>query len=239
MIQIAVQKKSQGNEQLDPTGIERTRAALQQVKAVVIDLDKCLIRSYAGIPAFRELLRAGEVRWIDLISYFRLVIWLKFSTSPLGRLLPPRWRLDPVRFQEKSLIFELRTDEAILKGAVERSLSTLLSQVRQPLYQLCRMAEAQGAEVILATANSATFAEPLARELGIPTVLASRLDRKTGRPAALLVGTGKKAAVLRHLQGHGIPIAQSWFITDLDDGGHDRPLIEAFDERVSLVVNKS
>lgn len=240
MIPIIIKKRRGSKEWIDPVGLEKTRAVLEEgLQALVIDLDKCLINYYAGAPAFQELLKNRDARKRDLLAYLILLLRMLVSFSAFKRVLPKRWQLSSTQFQELSLLFELKTTEEIMNAAVERGMPHLLSLVRQPLLELCRLAEQRGAEVILATANSATYAEPLAKRLGIPTVLASRLDRKEGRVAQLLIGEDKKKAVLEYLQKRRIPIDRSWLIVDLDFTGNDRALIQAFGERVSLVANKS
>jgi putative phosphoserine phosphatase/1-acylglycerol-3-phosphate O-acyltransferase len=83
----------------------------------------------------------------------------------------------------------------------------------------------------LAIVSSATRyqAEPLARDLGIPHVLCTRLEVENGRFTGRLVkpscyGEGKLVAAQALAERHGVELAESWFYTDSDE---DLPLLEA------------
>jgi putative phosphoserine phosphatase/1-acylglycerol-3-phosphate O-acyltransferase len=83
----------------------------------------------------------------------------------------------------------------------------------------------------LAIVSSATRyqAEPLARDLGIPHVLCTRLEVEKGRFTGRLVkptcyGEGKLVAARGLADTHGVELAESWFYTDSDE---DLALLEA------------
>src|SRR6185369_3085366 len=83
----------------------------------------------------------------------------------------------------------------------------------------------------LAIVSSATRyqAEPLARDLGIPHVLCTRLEVENGRFTGRLVkptcyGEGKLLAARTLSLARGVELAESWFYTDSDE---DLPLLEA------------
>src|SRR4029450_10565618 len=82
----------------------------------------------------------------------------------------------------------------------------------------------------LAIVSSATRyqAEPLARDLGIPHVLCTRLEVENGRFTGKLVkptcyGKGKLTAGRGVAAGHGIDLGQRYFYTDSEE---DLPLLE-------------
>lgn len=236
MISVCV-KRNRGKEWMDPDALEQTRLGWgNALQALVVDLDKCLIRGYAGVPAFKRLIRSGDAKWRDAASYISLALRHRISHSQFKRRIPASFTLNSRQFQEQSLLFELKSEEKNLREAVRQSLPELAALVRQPLLNLCVQAAQGGAELILATANSATFAEPLAESLGFHTVLASRLDRIQKQPVSLLVGEDKRNAVLNHLNVRSIPLSRSWLIVDLDYSGNDQSLIDAFGHRVSLVT---
>jgi putative phosphoserine phosphatase/1-acylglycerol-3-phosphate O-acyltransferase len=82
----------------------------------------------------------------------------------------------------------------------------------------------------LAIVSSATRyqVEPLARDLGIPHVLCTRLEVAEGRLTGRFVrptcyGRGKLAAAEELAREHGVSLDESWFYTDSDE---DLPLLE-------------
>ena len=82
----------------------------------------------------------------------------------------------------------------------------------------------------LAIVSSATRyqAEPLARDLGIPHVLCTRLEVEGGRFTGRLIkptcyGEGKLTAAQTLAAAEGLDLAESWFYTDSDE---DLPLLE-------------
>ncbi len=89
MIIVRLQKNGRRHESIDLEALRQTRKHLENgVKALIVDLDKCLLRSYAGIPAFRELLRSGDAKWSDALSYLLLVVRFCLSCSRLIKFLP-------------------------------------------------------------------------------------------------------------------------------------------------------
>lgn len=87
----------------------------------------------------------------------------------------------------------------------------------------------KGHTVAIVSSATRYQAEPLARDLGIPHVLCTRLEVENGRFTGRFVrptcyGEGKLSAARTLADAHGVDLAESYFYTDSDE---DLPLLDA------------
>lgn len=214
--------------------LEQVRTLLPRVRAMVIDLDKCLLGGYAGIDVLLRLVFTGRSSLIALIAWFVAALRLRWTLSGKDRWLPQSWRMDRFTFQTQTLGLELTTSAEDLSREVSASMVRVERYLRRDLVELVTEASSRGVLVILATANSWTFAEPISRRVGITEVVCSRIDRVTGR-SELAVGEQKLQLVLDHLARYGISAKETLAIADLDWSGNDIPLLTAMGFSVQLV----
>jgi putative phosphoserine phosphatase/1-acylglycerol-3-phosphate O-acyltransferase len=182
------------------------------------DVDGTLIAGFSAVAFLRDRLMHGGMGVRDFLS-------------ALG---------GTARFQLGRLGFSglIAGTAALLRNVPERELDDLAERIfagaiAAAIYPESRtlVAAHRRRGHTLAVVSSATRwqVEPLARELGIPDVLCTRLEVEDGRLTGRHVwptcyGGGKALAARALARERGIDLAQSWFYTDSDE---DLPLLEA------------
>ncbi|MBN1836416.1 MAG: HAD-IB family hydrolase [Spirochaetales bacterium] len=124
----------------------------------------------------------------------------------------------------------------VLEEVAREGFRGLRERIYPQARALIAARRARGREVVLATSSIAIAVRPLAEELGITEVIASRLElqgeRCTGRfVEPPLLGQQKKRRVLGYLDERGVQPEACGFYTDSIS---DLPLLEAVGEPVAV-----
>jgi putative phosphoserine phosphatase/1-acylglycerol-3-phosphate O-acyltransferase len=182
------------------------------------DLDRTLLAGFSAVPFVRDALASGRLRALHVLQ----------------------GAVSATRFQLGRLAFSALASEAagLLRGVPEAALVELSERVfterlAGDVYPEARalVAAHRRRGHTLAVVSSATRyqIEPLARDLGIPHVLCTRLEVEHGaltgrvlRPACW--GEGKLRAAEQLAARCGVALERSWFYTDSHE---DLPLLEA------------
>ncbi len=181
------------------------------------DLDGTLIAGFSAVAFLRDRLSNGRMRARDVVD--AVLSTARFQLGRLGfsgRIAgTPGWlRAAPEQEREE-------VAERIFTGA----LATAIYPESRALVQAHRR---RGHTLAVVSSATRYQIEPIARELGIPNVMCTRLEvqngRLTGRHIWPTVYGGGKAMAARSLaRDKGVDLAQSYFYTDSHE---DLPLLE-------------
>ena len=181
------------------------------------DVDGTLIAGFSAVAFLRDRLFSGRM-----------------SPRDVGDTL-----LNSVRFQLGRVGFSglIAATAAWLRGVPEKELEELAERIfaraiASAIYPesraLVQAHRRRGHTLALVPSATRYQIEPLARELGIPHVLCTRLEVENGRLTGRHVwptcyGGGKALAARALAREHGIDLRQSYFYTDSHE---DLPLLE-------------
>ena len=184
----------------------------------LFDVDGTLIAGFSAVAFLRDRLTSGRMSARDLADTL----------------------LSTARFQVGRLGFSglVAATSAWLRGVPERELeelaerifsSTIAASIYPESRALVQAHRRRGHTLALVSAATRYQIEPLARELGIPHVLCTRLEVEDGKLTGRHVwptcyGGGKALAARTLAREHGIDLAQSYFYSDSHE---DLPLLEA------------
>lgn len=226
-ILLPIWRRTGGRECADPISMHRVRTALSRTRAVVVDLDQCLIGTYVGSRALVTLVFSRRISARATLIWLTMLVRMRWSYSWLRALLPRCWRVNRVEFQCATLQLESYVSATDIDALVKASLPGELSRLRHDLLSLLADARCRGLPVVLATANSERFAVPIASSLGIAHVVAGGVDRTTHKPISIPVGEAKARQVLDVLSALGVRPEDTMALADLDWSRNDLPLLQA------------
>ncbi len=196
------------------------------MQLAIFDLDNTLIAGDSdylwgrflcarGIVEPKEYAAANE-RFLADYRQGRLDIeaYLRFSLAPLTRHSPEQLMAWHEEFMQEVI------EPIILPRGLE----------------LIETHRARGHRPLIITATHAFVTEPIARRLGVPDILATRLERVDGRYTGRHLGMptfreGKVEALKAWLAQQDEPLEQSWFYSD---SHNDLPLLEWVDHPVAV-----
>jgi len=185
--------------------------------AALFDVDGTLIAGFSAVAFLRDRLVGGQMGPRDLMDAV-----LSTARFQLGRLgfsgliaATARWLRDVPEHELEELAERIFMRDIAM--AIYPESRTLVAAHRRRGHTLALVSSATRYQI-----------EPLARELGIPHVLCTRLEvengRLTGRHVAPTCwGDGKASAARRLADECDIDLSQSYFYTDSDE---DLPLLE-------------
>lgn len=199
-------------------------------RAAFFDMDKTVITVNSARLWAEHLYRRGELSkrellWsaTSLLAYhFAVVDMEKVARQGLRRLRGTR---------EDDFAADVRRwYEARIRATIRPTMREAIEQHR-----------ADGDEVVLLTASSPYAAQPLAEDLGIEHVLATRFEVRdgifTGELQTLCYGAGKVTVSQAWAQEHEVDLTHCWFYSDsytdlpmLEHVGH--PVVVAPDHRL-------
>ena len=180
------------------------------------DLDRTVLAGFSALALGRDLLVTGRLGPADLPS----------------RL----WRMLLLGREGEGFTELMDAIAAMLRGTRESRLVEFGERLfreehRERIYpearELIESHRAQGHTLVLATAATSYQALPIAKSLGIDSVLSTRFEVEDGRLAGRVVrptgwGPGKFAAVGEFADAHGVKLAQSFAYSD---GKEDVPML--------------
>lgn len=195
------------------------------MRAAFFDMDKTLVRVNTGRLYVRWRFARREASWREVARATR---WL--AEYALGIV-------DPAEITNQAL----STLRGVSEEAFTRELEHWYAEHVRPFVSADARREverrrSEGYRLVVLTASTPYAAGPLARELGIETVLASELEvvdgRFTGRCARLAYGEGKVTVAEGWATREGVDLERSIFYTD---SVSDVPMLERVGE--PYVVN--
>ncbi|MDB4943509.1 MAG: Phosphoserine phosphatase [Labilithrix sp.] len=197
------------------------------MRAALFDMDRTLVRKETLSLYVRYQRAIGEAKRTDML---RVLYWVTQYTLGV---------IDAPEVAKRGLVALAGTPEAALAARCD---DWFRRYVEPHICDLGRRAvekhRAQGDLLAIVTGASPYTAQPLARRLDIPHVVASELEVDadgifTGRfVAPLCLGTGKIVRARRLAEEHGFSLAEATFYSD---SFTDLPLLEAVAEPV--IVN--
>jgi len=181
------------------------------------DVDRTLIAGFSAVALMREALRSGLLQPADLAA--TLATATRFQLGQIGfsafvagtaGLLRGRGEAELAALGER--LFSER-----LAGAIYPESRALVDAHRR-----------KGHTLAIVSAATPYQVEPLARDLGIPHALCTKLQIRRGKFTGKLLrptcyGEGKASAVRRLAADSALDLTQSYFYTDSDE---DLPLLE-------------
>src|SRR4051812_46738069 len=194
--------------------------------AAFFDLDRTLLKRASGPMITEALVEAGVVpdrrvpgmdliyRWNDLVGESLPLMALARGAALMSR----GWSAEAVRTAAKSAADQLETMVAPYARA-------LIDEHRD-----------DGRPVVLATTTPYDLICPLAERLGFDDVVATRYAEEGGTFTGGLAGefvwaSGKRNAVRRWADDHGVDLADSWAYSD---SVYDLPLLSAVGHPVAV-----
>jgi putative phosphoserine phosphatase/1-acylglycerol-3-phosphate O-acyltransferase len=183
----------------------------------LFDLDRSLLAGFSAVAFLRERLLSGRVSPREL------------RDSTLGALAFALGRTGFSGMLSASVAAYRGIEESVLEEIGETVFEKhLASQIFPESRALVRAHHERGHTLAIVSSALRYQAEPLARELGIPHVLCTRLEVKHGMLTGRVVrptcwGEGKLHYARELAAREGIDLAESFFYTDSLD---DLPLLE-------------
>ncbi|MFN8545298.1 MAG: HAD-IB family hydrolase [Candidatus Binatia bacterium] len=184
----------------------------------LFDLDRTLLAGFSVVTFVREGIRRGLI-----------------GTGALATALLAGLRFQLADSTSTGFLDDLA---GLLRGVPERELEavgerlfrdTLAGDVFPEARALVRAHLRKGHTLAVVSSATRYQVEPIARDLGIPHVLCTRLEVRGGAFTGRVLGTpchgaGKVAAARTLAVERGLDLGRSWFYTDSDE---DLPLLEA------------
>ena len=181
------------------------------------DLDRTLLAGFSASAFIRDGVVTGRMSALEFArtmltaARFRLG-HVGFSGLIAGTVGPLRGRLESEYLETAERIF----------------LEHLAPEIYPESRAIVRAHQRKGHTLAVVSSATRYQVEPLARELGIPTVLCTQLEVRDGRITGELVrptcyGEGKAIAVRRFASERNIDLDRSWFYTDSEE---DLPLLD-------------
>lgn len=176
--------------------------------AAFFDMDKTLIAENSASLFVRYRYQRGEISGVDLLK--GLGAYLQYK---LGVLDIRNWT------QNTMLQFRGRGEDE-LEAEANRWFDEMVAETIYPEAEaLVREHESAGHMVVIVSGATKFVVRPLARRLGIPHFLFTRLEVESGRFTGRVIepvcfGEGKIYWLQQFIEAQGIDLAKSYFYTD-------------------------
>jgi len=182
------------------------------------DLDRTLVAGFSVFTFLLDGLLSGRIGPAGLGQFARAALAFQLGQAGFSSFVSETLTLLGGAAEAD---FEVLADRVF----AERLAADVFPEARA----LVRAHQRRGHTLAIVSSATRYQAEPLARDLGIPHVLCTRLEVENGRFTGRLVkptcyGEGKLTAARTLTNGYGVDLAESWFYTDSDE---DLPLLEA------------
>ena len=185
--------------------------------AALFDLDRTLVAGFSVLTFLLDGLLSGRIGPSGITQFARSAVAFQLGQAGFSA------------FVGETLTLLGGAAEADFEAIAERVFAERLSgDVFPEARALVRAHQRKGHTLAIVSSATRYQAEPLARDLGIPHVLCTRLEVENGRFTGRVVkptcyGEGKLAASRALAQAPDVDLAQSYFYTDSDE---DLPLLE-------------
>jgi putative phosphoserine phosphatase/1-acylglycerol-3-phosphate O-acyltransferase len=182
------------------------------------DLDRTLVAGFSVFTFLLDALLSGRVGPTGVSQFMRAAAAFQLGRTGFSG------------FVSETLTLLGGASETDFESLAERVFAERLAgDVFPEARALVRAHQRKGHTLAIVSSATRYQAEPLARDLGIPHVLCTRLEVENGRFTGRIVkptcyGEGKLLAARTLSLARGVELAESWFYTDSDE---DLPLLEA------------
>lgn len=207
----------------DPAGQESasTDLVLAHNRAVAFfDLDKTIIATSSAFAYGKEFLNSGLITPVEALQMSMAKATYMFSGHSSEQM-------DSTRDQLASMVtgWEVEHVKEIAQQTMEVVVApTIYAEARD----LIKEHQLQGHDVVIISASARELVEPIARELGISTVVATELasqdGKYTGEVTFYCKGAAKAQAIEDLAQRRGYDLARSYAYSD---SATDIPMLEA------------
>ncbi|WP_115685434.1 HAD family phosphatase [Corynebacterium senegalense] len=207
----------------DPTG----SALALRPTAAFFDLDKTIIATSSVYAFGREFLNNGLITRQEAleISLTKASYMLSGHTSE---------QMDSTRDSLTQMVAGWSVDE-VRRITTETMHNVVTPAIYAEARDLIKHHRHAGREVIIISASASILVEPIARELGVDTVVATELEvvdgKLTGTITRYLKGGAKAEAVEEFATSHGYDLARSYAYSD---SATDIPMLEMVGHPVAV-----
>lgn len=178
--------------------------------AAFFDLDKTIIATSSAFAFGKEFLNSGMITRQEALE----ISLAKASYMLLGQSSE---KMDSTRDALARMAAGWRVED-IQKITTETMRTVVTPAIYAEARELIRSHHEAGREVIIISASASILVEPIARELGVDTVVATELEVQggalTGRVTRYLKGEAKADAVRRFAAERGYDLAASYAYSD-------------------------
>lgn len=178
--------------------------------AAFFDLDKTIIATSSAFAFGKEFLNSGMITRQEALE----ISLAKASYMLLGQSSE---KMDSTRDALAQMAAGWRVED-IQKITTETMRTVVTPAIYAEARELIHSHHEAGREVIIISASASILVEPIARELGVDTVIATELEVQegalTGRVTRYLKGEAKADAVRRFAAERGYDLAASYAYSD-------------------------
>lgn len=187
--------------------------------AAFFDLDKTIIATSSAFAFGKEFLNNGLISRQEAFDLY----WTKASYMLVGQSSE---KMDTTRDALSQMISGWSVDE-VRRITSETMRTVVTPAIYSEARELIDYHKAQGHDVIIISASAALLVEPIAKELGVDTVVATELEevdgKLTGAVTSYLKGDAKADAVRTFAAEHGYDLTRSFAYSD---SATDVPMLE-------------
>jgi putative phosphoserine phosphatase/1-acylglycerol-3-phosphate O-acyltransferase len=182
------------------------------------DLDRTLVAGFSVFTFLLDGFMSGRVGPSGIAQFLRAALSFQLGRQGFSSFVSETLTL-------LGGAFEADVEAIADRIFTERLAGDVFPEARALVHAHLR----KGHTVAIVSSATRYQAEPLARDLGIPHVLCTRLEVENGRFTGRFVrptcyGEGKLTAARALADAHGVDLADSYFYTDSDE---DLPLLDA------------
>lgn len=195
--------------------------------AAFFDLDKTIIATSSAFAFGKEFFNNGLISRQEAleISLAKANFMLRGQSSE---------KMDSTRDTLAEMVAGWSVDE-IQRITTETMRTVVTPAIYAEARELIRDHHAAGRSVIIISASASILVEPIARELGVDTVVATEMEVEdgvlTGNVSRYLKGPAKADAVLSFAAEHGFDLKESYAYSD---SATDIPMLELVGHPVAV-----
>ena len=195
--------------------------------AAFFDLDKTIIATSSAFAFGKEFMNNGLITRQEALDLYLT----KASYMLVGQSSE---KMDTTRDALAQMVAGWSVDE-VTRITTETMRTVVTPAIYAEARELIEHHKAQGHDVIIISASAAILVEPIARELGVDTVVATELEvqdgKLTGTVTRYLKGDAKAEAVRTFAAEHGYDLAASYAYSD---SATDIPMLELVGNPVAV-----
>lgn len=195
--------------------------------AAFFDLDKTIIATSSAFAFGKEFFNSGLItrqEAVDLYLSKASYMWVGQSSE----------KMDTTRDSLAQMVAGWPVEE-VQRITTETMHTVVTPAIYAEARELIAQHQAAGHDVIIISASAAILVEPIARELGVDTVVATQLEvedgKLTGTITQYLKGDAKAQAVKQFAADHGYDLDASYAYSD---SATDIPMLELVGNPVAV-----
>ena len=195
--------------------------------AAFFDLDKTIIATSSAFAFGKEFMHNGMISRSEALEMY----WTKMSYMLVGQSSE---KMDSTRDAMAELVTGWSVED--VQRITEETMRTVVTPaIYAEARELIEWHKGQGHDVIIISASASILVEPIARELGVDTVVATEMavedGRLTGEITRYLKGEAKADAVRAFAAEHGYDLEESYAYSD---SATDIPMLQLVGNPVAV-----